>query len=434
MTGARAPRVRWVMILVPVGIYFFSYFHRIAPAVVVEDVMVAFGATGAMIGLLTAIYPWLFATMALPAGTLADTLGPRWTLTAGGALMAVGSMAFGLAPTFNGAFGGRLLVGLGSSVILIAWLRLGSAWCRPDELARLAGLSQTVGSIGGLVGTAPLALLVAALGWRTSFVAIGGLTAVVAATSGILIRDRPEAMGLPPIVDRPPPAPAMALGELARGVRAVLGNPHSWPPVLVGGGVYSTFVTFLGLWGVPYLSHVYGIDRLEASRYTAWAALGTIVGAISVGWLSDRVLGRRRLPMIVLAAAYAGVWCLLALPDSARLPLPALRPLCFLLGFASSVVAIVFAVVPEVNDPARPGVAIGLCNVPSFTLLAALQWVTGAMLDAGWRGQLAGARRVYPFAAYHAVWALCAALAIGSALIAWWVRETRCRNVWTRPR
>lgn len=420
------------MILVPIGIYVFSYFHRIAPAVVVHDVMSAFAVSAAMVGLLTAVYPWLFTVMALPAGTLADTLGPRWTLTAGGALMAGGSALFGLAPTFGGAVAGRLLVGLGSSVILIAWLRLGSAWCRPGENARLAGLSQTVGSVGGLIGTTPLALLVAAVGWRASFVAIGAATAAAALACTILVRDRPEAMGLPPIV---PGAGAarVPLREVFAGARAVVANPRSWPPALLSGGVYGTLITFVGLWGVPFLAQVYGVSRIEASRAMAWAVTGIVAGALSIGWLSDRVMRRRRAPMIVFALVYAVAWLALALPAAGRFPLAGMSPLCFVLGVSSSLVAVVFAAVPEVNDPARPGIALGFCNIGSFGGIAILQWVTGAMLDAGWDGRIAEGVRLYPGDAYRSVFLLCAAVATVAAALAWRVTETRCENVWTPP-
>ena len=423
---ATSDRARHLILLAPVGIYFFSYFHRIAPAVVVADLMAAFSPSAAMLGLLSAVYPWIFATMALPAGTLADTAGPRWTLTAGASFMALGAIVFGIAPTFGVAVAGRVLVGLGASVILIAWLRLGAAWARPEETARLAGLTQTVGAIGGLVGTAPLALLVTRLGWRASFVAIGAVTGLVGAVCAVIVRDRPRPTGLA----RTAPPAAGGFADVVRAARAVVANPASWPPVLTSAGIYATFLTFVGLWGVPYLVQVYGLSRVAASSYTAWGAAGILIGAISIGWLSDRLLVRRRLPLIVFAALYAAVWYPLAIPEGPRLPLPCFVPLCFLLGLTSSVVAVVFAVVPEVNDPRRPGVAIGFCNIPSFTGIAILQWLTGVMLDAGFAGEVVDGVRVYPFAAYRAVFMLCAALATGAAISAFGVTETRCRNVW----
>lgn len=418
------------MVLLPSAIYLFSYFHRIAPAAVAGDIMRAFSATAASVGLLMSVYPWLFAAMALPAGSLTDTLGARRTLGAGALAMTAGAIAFGLAPTFGVALAGRLLVGLGSSAMLISWLRLGMAWCRPDERGRLAGFSQTVGAVGGLAGTVPLAFLVDAVGWRASFVVIGVATALAGLAVYAGVRDRPEDFGRAPVVPSPAPRPA-PLREVVAAAGAVMRNRRSWPPVLVTAGVHGTFLSFAGLWVVPYLVQVRGLDRLDAAGFTAAASLGTILGATTIGWVSDRLLRRRRLAMVLGAGVYAAAWYPIAFAGD--LSLPALWWLCVALGFTAPVSTLAYAVLTEVNDPARPGVAIGFVNVPSFGGVAVMQWLTGVVLDAHWQGAAAGGVRVYPAHAYELVFAVSAAVATAAALLACAVTETRCRSVWAAP-
>ena len=63
------------MVVVPASLYFFSYFHRVAPAVVAQDLMRDFGIPAAALGTLVAIYPYVFAAMALVAGSLAAITG-----------------------------------------------------------------------------------------------------------------------------------------------------------------------------------------------------------------------------------------------------------------------------------------------------------------------------------------------------------------------
>ena len=126
--GRLVAPTRWSVLVVPALLYFLSYFHRVAPVVVAGDLMAAFAVSAATLGALSAIYPYCFAAMALPGGSLADFLGPRRTLSLGGLSMSAGSVLFGLAPGFGVAFAGRLLVGLGASVILIAGLRLAAEW------------------------------------------------------------------------------------------------------------------------------------------------------------------------------------------------------------------------------------------------------------------------------------------------------------------
>ena len=421
---------RWMIVVVPASLYFFSYFHRVAPAVVAEDLMRAFAITAATLGTLAAVYPYVFAGMALVGGGLADTLGPRWTMALGGATMAAGAALFGIAPSFAVAFAGRLLVGLGASVILIAWLSLAAEWFRPDEFGTISGWTQLVGNLGALVASAPLALLVEAAGWRTTFGLIGGVTFVLAVVALVLVRDRPEAMGLPPVSPERGALRTPSLREVLASVRAVVGNRRTWPPILAAGGAYTGFITFLGLWGVPYLTQVYGLTRIEAANLLALLPIGLGVGSPLVGWLSDRWLGLRRLPMVLLIALYAACWIPLVLPAGAPLPVALLAPFFLMMGLTAAGLILVWSCVREVNDPARVGVAVGFCNAPIFLGFAVLQWLTGVMLDARWTGLLEAGARVYPPDAYRAVFTLCFALALGGLLASFFVTETHCRNIW----
>lgn len=425
---ARTRRMRWWIIAVPAVLYFVSYFHRIAPVVVAQDLMRAFSVSAASLGQLSAIYPYCFAAMALPGGSLADTLGPRRILSLGALTMSAGSILFGLAPSFGAAFAGRLLVGLGASVMLIGSLRLCAEWFRTDEFATVSGSSQAVGSLGALVGTTPMALLVEQIGWRYSFASIGAATLVLSALCFLFVRDRPESLGLAPINPGRPVAP-LRLRAVLSGIPAVTGNRRSWPPVLSSTGLYAAFVAFVGLWGVPYLTQVYGMPRVRASNLLAFAALGLLIGAPLIGWLSDRVLKRRRLPLIVVIGLYVAVWAALALPGE-PVPMEWLGPLCFLLGFASGAVALVFASICEVNDPRYVGVAIGFHNLPVFLGFGLLQWLTGVILDARWDGIVSAGARVYSLDAYRAAFALCLAVSAGSLVSACLMTETRCRNIW----
>jgi len=424
----RLVRWRWAVFVVPASIYLFSHFHRVAPAVVAADLMRAFSISGSSLGTLAAIYPYTFVAMALVAGSLVDTLGPRWTLTVGCLTMGGGSVLFGVASLFPIAFAGRFLVGLGASVILIAWLALLAEWFRPDEFGTASGSTQGVGNVGALMASTPLALAVEALGWRQTFVLIGVLTALFATLAACLIRDRPEALGLPAVGLRR--ARAGTLAEVLRGIPSVIGNARTWPPVLAAAGVYATQVAFFGLWGVPYLTQVYGFDRVSAANTLALVPVGLIVGAPLVGWLSDRWLGRRRVPFVVFAAAYAACWLPLAAPGFPRLDPAWFSVLFFVMGFASAGLVLMWASVREVNDPSRVGLAISLCNIPVFLSVALMQWLTGVILDRGWAGAAVAGARVYPAEAYEAVFTACLVLAVAAFVAACLVTETRCRNLW----
>ena len=425
---AEERRRRWLIYGVVAAMYFVSYVHRVAPAVVAVDLMRTFSITAATLGSLAAIYPYTFVVMALVAGSLVDTAGPRWTLTAGGLAMALGAALFGVAPTFPVAFLGRLLVGLGASVVLISWLTLMAEWFPADRFAVMSGSTLVVGNLGALVASTPLALLVEGLGWRETFVLIGVFTSMLAGAAALVVRDRPESIGIRSVGPRT--ARATSLPDVLRGIPMVLGNRRTWPPVLAGAGVYATEIAFLGLWGVPYLTQVYGFDRVRAANTISLVAVGMIVGSPLIGWLSDRWLVRRRVPFVGFTAVYAACWLPLALPGW-RLE-PALLPvLFFLMGVSGSGLVLVWACAREVNDPGRVGIVVGFANGPIFLGFALLQWLMGAVLDARWSGLAPGGVRIYGSEAYGGAFALCLGVAVGALLCAAMVTETRCRNVWT---
>lgn len=420
MTSAR---IRLTVIAVPAALYFFSYFHRVAPAVVAADLMRAFGIAAAALALLAAVYPYVFAAMAFVGGSLADGIGPRWTLTAGGVAMALGTALFGLAPTFGVAVAGRLLMGVGASVVLIAWLSLIAAWLEPDEFATAAGWTQTVGNIGGLAASTPLALLVEAAGWRATFVLIGSVTLLLALIVVGVVRDRPT--------DAMSARPGDGLRGVIVGVRAIVANRSSWPPVLAAGGMFATAVTLQGLWGVAWLTQVYGLGRVHAASMIALLGLGVAVGAPLAGWLSDRWQRRRR-PFIVFSAAYALCWLVLVVAGGGQLRVAWLPPFLLGMGVAGGGLALVFACVREVNDPARVGLAIGFCNMPIFLAFGLVQIVSGVVLDARWQGLARDGVRVYPADAYRAFFGVCLVIAVGAAAAAALVSETRCRTITVR--
>ncbi|MCC5909975.1 MAG: MFS transporter [Clostridiaceae bacterium] len=113
-----------------------------ALGVVRDELIKEFHITSTTFGYLGSTYFYVYMMMQIPSGILADTLGARKTVASGTILAAVGSMIFGLAPSIGYVFLGRLLVGLGVSVVLICILKILSQWFMIKEFATMAELYQ----------------------------------------------------------------------------------------------------------------------------------------------------------------------------------------------------------------------------------------------------------------------------------------------------
>jgi sugar phosphate permease len=307
-------------------------------------------------------------------------------------------------------------------------LSLIAAWLRPGEFATAAGWTQSVGNVGGLAATTPLALLVEAVGWRQTFVLIGGATLLLALLVLVVVRDRPAAEG--GAVGAP--ARSHEHGGVLAGARAIVLNRRTWPPVLAAAGMFATLVTLQGLWGVAWLTQVHRLPRVSAASTLALLAVGFAVGSPLAGWLSDRWIRGRRRPFMAFSAAYALCWLPMLLSGDARVPTAWLPALLFVMGLTGGGLALVFTCVREVNDPARVGLAVGFCNIPIFLGFALVQAVTGVVLDARWEGLAIAGARVYPEVAYRSVFAVCLGIAALGATAATRVTETRGGNVWER--
>ena len=416
--AAQRPSARaWLVWLLGALSFAYAFFHRVAPSVMVDELMRGFAVGAGVLGNLSAIYFYVYAGLQIPIGVMLDRYGSRRMLTAGAVLAAVGATVFAGAHDLWLAYVGRLLIGMGVSVGFVGTLKLAGHWFPANRFGLILGLTMLVAMAGGIGGQAPLAALVDLVGWRA---AIGGSAVfglALAAATWAVVRDRP------PGDTSPPPAPR-GLGGLQADLALVLGSRQNWLIALYAVTMSGPMLSYGALWGVPHLMRAYGVERTTAAISVSLLLIGWAIGSPLGGWLSDR-MGRRKPAMLFAGlGALAGWLALLYLPG---LTLPAAQALIFATGVVSGAMVICMAAARE-QAPHRVGATVsGLVNTAMVGGGALMQPLVGLLLDAGWDGRMAAGARVYTLEAYHsALLALPASTAIGIVtLIA--VRETWCR-------
>jgi MFS family permease len=410
---------------IPAFLFLLAFIHRVAPGVIAKDLMQAFGATGTLVGLLSATYFYSYSGFMLPGGLLIDALGARRVVAAGSAVMGLGTLAMAAAETSAVLFTGRFVIGAGATVTFIGAMKLGAAWFPPERFGTISALTATVGVLGSLIANAPLAMLVAWVGWRGAFWILGATTLVGAALCLAVVRDAPE--GTTGVAE---PAPRMR--EVLAGTLSVLKNPHTWPPFLSFFFLYSALGNLM-LWVIPFLRDVYGLTMTQAAAYATATPLALLVSGPLTGWVSDTALRRRKVPYVVLSGALFALWCALAATAGA-LPLAGIFALLFGMGAVGSAFVLTWPIGREVNPPHLAGSAVAVVNLGGFVGAALTQGPIGAVLDARWAGVLVGGARVYPAEAYRAAFAVCAGFLAAAVLISIFVKETRCRNIYAELR
>jgi Nitrate/nitrite transporter len=188
-------------------------------------------------------------------------------------------------------------------------------------------------------------------------------------------------------------------------------------------------MTFVGIWGIPFFTQVFGMTRIGAANCMMAATLGNMAGAPVIGYLSDRT-GRRRSPYIWIVLLFLAAWGGLILSVGAS-PVPGWVPcfLCFALGLGVSGNSLTIACVKEVNDPRFTGIAAGIANSGSFVGPALLQPAFGWMLDRRWEGAMEHGVKLYSGGAYRAALWLCFFVVLSGAVSTFLIRETNCRNI-----
>lgn len=415
MTTSRSASAatRWIALATALGAYVLSLFHRVAPATIANDLAQAFAGGATALGVLSATYFWVYTAMQLPSGILADTVGPRRLLVVGGLIAAVGSVAFGTATTLAVAVIGRTLVGLGVSVAFVATLKLIAMRFEERRFATLTGAVVLTGNLSSALAGAPFALVLQWLSWRDVMIGLGGLSLVIAALSWWLIGETPVHH-----------ATHSTRGAWRGGLVQVMRNRASWPGFWANLGWGASFFGLAGLWGVPYLMDVHGMDRLRAANHPSIVLAAFAVGALTLGMLSDRI-GRRKPVIVIGSLLYAASW----LPLMLGWPLapPASYALFALMGFSAAGFTMSWACAKEVNAPQYAGIATSFVNLAIFLGPALLQPLVGWVLDFGRDATQAAAG--YDPAAWRRGIGVMFAFALLGLVSACAVRETRARNI-----
>jgi MFS family permease len=393
-------RALWIW-AVAVVVYIAAVFHRTSLGVAGLEAAQRFHVGPAALGTFTVLQVGLYALMQVPTGLLVDRFGPRRVLTVAAVLMGLGQVLFAVAASYPLGLLARAVLGIGDAMTFVSVLRLVAAHFPARRFAALAALTAALGTVGNLIATVPLTMLLDSAGWTATFLVAG------AATTGYAIV---VALRLPG-----PPADTRAdvpVGEVLTEVR------RSWrvPGTRLGFWVhFSTMFApaVLGLlWGFPYLVQAQGLSTGAAGSVLGVLVLGALLGGPALGVLISR-RPECRMPLVIayLASALA-VWAVLLGWPGGRLPLTVLVVAFAWLSLGGPASSIAFALARDYNPMRRVGTATGVVNVGGFVAITLSALGIGLLLD------LTGSFRI-------ALLVLVTLLALGAWRTAVWWRRAR---------
>jgi OPA family glycerol-3-phosphate transporter-like MFS transporter len=250
-------------------------------------------------------------------GSWSDRSNPRYFMPLGLLLTALCNFAFGAVSNYPAHLALWTLNGL---VQGMGWAPCGRSlghWYSIRERGTVFAFWNIAHNVGGGLTGIIVAYSTQLLGWRSGFYVPGILSLLCAVYLLVRLRDTPQSVGLPPIEeyhnDYPESdngAPEAELSTRVLLVDYILKNRYLWLFAAANFFVYIARYALLD-WGPTYLKETRHASIGQGGISTAMLEFAGIFSTILMGWLSDKLGGRRGmvslLCMIPVFLGYAGI-------------------------------------------------------------------------------------------------------------------------------
>ncbi len=369
-------KYRWIVFVAVLFTYLLMASQRTAPGLITDQLMKDFGVTASTIGLLTSIQFFVYTSLQIPMGILADRFGPNFFLIIGATLTGIGTILYSLGTHEVVLFFSRMLTGVGDATIWVNMVLILAQWFHKKEFVRLIGFAGMTGSLGFLLATVPFATLILLLGWRITFFSTGLLLCLCGVLLYfVLIKNTKRIFSKEPI---------SITEEIQREkssilLRRIFSSRQAWALFFCHFGVVGGYVGFISSWAVPYGINMYEMSRSEASQLIMIGLVGALIGAPLMSWVAGW-LGTIKRPYIVVHITVLLSWFSFLLLKG-HPPFFMLIVLFFLIGFGYGASALTFAAVRQTFPLTESGIVSGFANTGGFLSAALLPIIFGYILD-----------------------------------------------------
>jgi sugar phosphate permease len=408
---------KWFVWGIAALFYLYETFLRVSPSVMTHDLMRDFGVNSASLGVLSSFYYYAYVILQVPCGMIVDKIGIRRIVTFSAILCVAGTFLFSESQSLGFAKLGRFMIGAGSACAFISCLKVTTQWFNPMHFALVAGLTNMMGTIGGICAGRPLALFVNELGWRQASFWLAIIGIGVAILSWIWLKDHPDnRSAIEEQGERP----------FLEGLSLLASQQQMWLIGIAGGLMYLPITAFAELWGVPFLMHAYQVNNADASSASVMIFVGMAFGGPIAAYLLiyfKSIVKTMQFSAILSGIAFVGIaytvlfpfWFSFILMFLAGLFIGG-QVLCFTLGRNNSPVAF-------------SGTAIGLINAIVMMSGTIFQPLLGHILDIFWDGTVTDyGVPLYSTHAYQMSILTVPICLLISLVVLWFVKEAKAEE------
>jgi len=266
------------------ALYILSMFYRVSNAVIAPNLIQDLCLDAETLGILGGAFFYSFALLQIPMGPMLDRIGPRFVITSSTLIGAMGAFLFAFGNSYPAALLGRILIGAGMASILMGSLKVFTLRFPLEKFATLMGTLISVGTLGSILAASPLAYLTSTIGWRMTFIIAGGMTAVLAFLTFLILGREKKKPGS--LISSLPSKPEI---RILQSFRLILGSLTFWQIGAVAFFRFGVSMGLQGLWLGPYLMDIKGYSPVQTGNLLILLAIGVIVGGPISGQFSDRI-------------------------------------------------------------------------------------------------------------------------------------------------
>lgn len=320
------------------------------------------------VGLISAVLNGGVASAAIAAGKAADRIGERFIMAFGA--IAIGLIAVGM--NWTTSFGAflfvLLLIGLATATSTPAGSKAVAGWFSGRERGTAMGIRQTGIPLGGSIAALSLPSLALRFGWRFALT-FAGLIAIGMGFAVLRLYEEPSGANLPGTV------------KAVMGVRDLLLMREIWAVlvyVFILSGAQWCYLTYIEL----YLTQSLHFPITTAATLLALGQIFGTGGRIGWGVVSDRLLGGRRRPALLLVGFLAILTTLGISLFSSQTPFALVSSVVALAGLTvMGWNGLYLALISELVGTRMAGLSIGLSNTGAFLGIVVLPPLFGFLVD-----------------------------------------------------
>ncbi|MBC8183382.1 MFS transporter [candidate division KSB1 bacterium] len=300
--------------------YAMFYLVRNNMSTVAKDIEGALHYDHSMIGSILAVTAIMYGLGKFLMGSLSDRSNPRKFMAVGLLLTALFNFAFGSVANYNVHFA---LWAMNGFIQGMGWPPCGRSighWYSLKERGSVFAIWNVAHNIGGGLAGILAAFAASNYGWQAAFYFPGTIAVIGSIYLFWRLRDTPQSVGLPRIEEykkddsgekSETDSHEKELSTRELFVENIFKNKYLWVVAFANFFVYIVRYSMLD-WGPTYLREIKDATLAGGGIAILIIEFGGIPSTLLMGWLSDKVGGRRGmvslLCMIPIFAAFTGIY------------------------------------------------------------------------------------------------------------------------------